>query len=60
MPGGIAMGMKQFLHLTFIFLLLVCLAHSVAAITDQEKSWQFLPAAADDQYIAASHTGHNH
>ncbi|MFV0438153.1 MAG: hypothetical protein ACK5PS_12300 [Desulfopila sp.] len=54
------MGMKQFLNLTFIFLLLVCLAHSVAAITDQERSWQFLPAAADGQYLATISTSHNH
>lgn len=50
--GGILMGMKQFFHLTFIFLILVCLAHSASAITELGKFWQLSPAPVDDQYIA--------
>jgi len=44
------MKMKQFFHLTFIFLVLACLAHSAAAITDQ-KRWN-APIAIEENNIA--------
>ncbi|SHO47773.1 hypothetical protein [Desulfopila aestuarii] len=47
------MKMKQFFHLTFIFLVLACLAHSAAAITDQ-KRWN-VPISADDNFIAIAY-----
>lgn len=44
------MKMKQFFHLTFVFLILACLAHSAGAITDQ-KRWN-APLAVDNHHIA--------
>lgn len=46
------MKMKQFFHLTFIFLIIACLAHSAGAITDLEKRWHAAPISSDNQYIA--------
>ena len=46
------MKMKQFFHLTFVFLLLACIAHSAGAITDLEKRWQPLPGEIDSSQIA--------
>jgi len=43
------MKMKQFFHLTFIFLILACLAHTASAITDQ-KRWN-APLAVEENYI---------
>lgn len=47
------MKMKQFFHLTFIFLIIACLAHSAGAITDQ-KRWNG-PLATDNNLIAIAY-----
>jgi hypothetical protein len=44
--------MKQFFHLTFIFLFLVCLAHSADAITEFGKKLHLSPAAGSNTRIA--------
>lgn len=46
------MKMKQFFHLTFIFLILACLAHSASAITELGGRWNISPAPVDDNHIA--------
>ncbi len=46
------MNPKQFIHLTFIFLFLVCLAHSANAINEYGKKWYQAPAGAASISIA--------
>lgn len=46
------MKMKQFIHLTFIFLFLVCLAHSANAITEFGKKLYLSPGAGGNARIA--------
>lgn len=46
------MKMKQFFHLTFVFLLLACIAHSAGAITDLEKRWSPMPDELVSSQIA--------
>ena len=50
------MKMKQFFHLTFVFLILACLAHSVSALTEQDHALQLVPGSVEDNYIAAVYT----
>jgi hypothetical protein len=46
------MKMKQFFHLTFVFLLLVCLAHSANAITELGKKRHFSDSSGNSARIA--------
>lgn len=46
------MNLKQFIHLTFIFLILVCLSHSANAISDYTKKWHRAPVSAACTSIA--------
>ena len=47
------MKMKNFFHLTFIFLLLACLAHSAGAITDLDSKWHIPQVEVDNNFIAS-------
>lgn len=49
------MKMKQFFHLTFIFLVLVCLAHSASAITEFEKRLKLSPTAGGNIRVVVAY-----
>jgi len=50
------MKMKQFFQLTFLFLLLVCLAHTAGEIKDQGKRLHPRPGGMEGGHIALAYT----